>query len=55
LIGGTIVFLVNKFVCHRCIGHYTPVLMLGLWIGFMLFCNFIFQKAKPSSIKHDTT
>ncbi len=52
--GGFIVFLVNKFVCQQCIGQYTPVLMLGLWIGFMLLCNFIFQKARPSSIKQDT-
>jgi F0F1-type ATP synthase assembly protein I len=54
LVGGVIVFFVNKFVCHQCIGQYTPVLMLGLWIGFMLLCNFIFQKAIPSSIKQDT-
>ena len=54
LVGGIIVFLVNKFVCHQCIGHYTPILMLGIWIGFMLFCNFVFQKVKPASVKQDT-
>jgi len=55
LVGGIIVFLTNKFLCHQCIGHYTPVLMLGIWIGFMLLCNFIFQKAKPANVKQDTT
>lgn len=52
--GGVIVFFVSKFACQQCIGPYTPVLMLGIWIGFMLLCNFIFQKARPSSIKQDT-
>ena len=55
LVGGIIVFSINRFVCNQCIGQYTPVLMLGIWIGFMLFCNFIFQKAKPSNIKQDTS
>jgi hypothetical protein len=54
LVGGLLVFLINKFVCHQCVGHYTSVLMLGIWIGFMLLCNFIFQKVRPASIKHDT-
>ncbi len=53
LVGGAIVSLVNRFVCSQCIGQYTPILMLGIWIGFMLLCNFIFQKAKPASIKQD--
>ncbi|MDE1727564.1 MAG: hypothetical protein KGI02_01305 [Thaumarchaeota archaeon] len=53
LVGGTIVFLLNKFICNQCIGHYTPVLMILIWIGFMLLCNFIFQKAMPASIKQD--
>lgn len=53
LVGGLVVFLVSKFICSQCIGHYTPILMLAIWIGFMLLCNFIFQKAKPASIKQD--
>ncbi len=55
LVGGLIVFLVSKFVCNQCIGQYTPVLMLGIWIGFMVLCNFIFQKAKPANIKQDNS
>jgi hypothetical protein len=54
LVGGIIVFLTNKFVCQQCIGNYTPILMLGIWVAFMLICNFIFQKARPSNIKQDT-
>lgn len=53
--GGVIVFLINRFVCNQCIGQYTPILMLSIWIGFMLICNFIFQKALPSNIKQDTS
>ncbi|HJW19767.1 MAG TPA: hypothetical protein VJ571_04340 [Candidatus Nitrosotalea sp.] len=53
LVGGAIVFLVNKFICSQCIGRYTPILMIGIWIGFMLLCNFIFQKIRPASIKQD--
>jgi len=52
--GAAIVFFVSKFVCSQCIGQYTPILMLGIWIGFMLFCNFIFQKAMATSKKQDT-
>ena len=53
LVGGIIVFLVNKFACNQCIGHYTPVLMLGIWIGFMLLCNFVFQKSMRARVKQD--
>ncbi len=53
LVGGLVVFLVNKFVCSQCLGHYTPILMLGIWIGFMLLCNVVFQKVRPSNIQQD--
>ena len=53
-VGGVIVFLVNKFVCHTCLGYFTPILLLGIWITFMLVCNFLFQKARPRSIQPDT-
>jgi hypothetical protein len=53
LVGGLIIFIINKFACNQCFGNYTPVLMLGLWIGFLLLCNFIFQKIRPASVKDD--
>lgn len=53
LVGGLAVFLIDRFLCNHCVGNYTPVVMLGIWIGFMLLCNFIFQKARPASIKQD--
>lgn len=53
LVGGIIVFVINKFACQQCLGNYTPVLMLGIWIGFLLLCNFIFQKIRPASVKKD--
>ena len=52
--GGAIVFLIDRFLCDQCIGQYTPILMLGIWIGIMLLCNSIFQKMIPSNIKRDT-
>ncbi len=51
LVGGLIVFVVNRYLCHKCVGDATFVLLLGIWIGFMLFCNFMFQKFKPKSIQ----
>ncbi|OLE40909.1 MAG: hypothetical protein AUG16_02165 [Thaumarchaeota archaeon 13_1_20CM_2_39_20] len=53
-VGGLIVFLVNKFLCQMCIGYWTPVLFLGIWIAFMLVCNFLFQKAKPRNMSKGT-
>ncbi len=53
-VGGVIVFLVNKFICYECLGYLTPVLFLGIWVAFMLFCNFLFQKAKPRGASQDT-
>jgi len=53
LVGGAVVFFLDKFACRQCIGQYTSVLMLGIWIGIMLLCNFIFQKARPASVKQD--
>jgi F0F1-type ATP synthase assembly protein I len=49
-VGGGVVFLINRFVCHKCLGSYTTILFLGVWIGFMLVVNFIFQVAKPKSL-----
>lgn len=48
--GGGIIFLISKFLCNKCLGQYTTVLYLAIWIGLMLVVNFIFQRAKPSSI-----
>jgi len=53
-VGGLIVYFINKFFCHKCIGVYTPILYLAIWIVFMLVCNFIFQAAKPKNISKDT-
>jgi len=52
-VGGGIVFLISKFVCHRCLGPYTTILFLAVWIGFMLLVNFVFQRAKPQSMSKD--
>lgn len=49
-VGGGIVFFIDKFVCHKCLGSYTTILFLGIWIGFMLIVNFIFQAVKPKSV-----
>ena len=51
--GGAVVFLVNRFACPHCLGQYTSIMMLGIWIGFMLLCNFIFQKVGPINKKQD--
>lgn len=51
--GGAIVFFINRFACSQCMGQYTPIMMLGVWIGFMLGCNFVFQKAWPINKKQD--
>ncbi|MDE1766734.1 MAG: hypothetical protein KGI27_10755 [Thaumarchaeota archaeon] len=50
-VGGGTVFLIDKFFCHKCIGSYTTVLLLGIWISIMLVVNFVFQAVKPKSIK----
>lgn len=52
-VGGGVVFLISKFVCHRCLGLYTTILFLAVWIGFMLLVNFVFQRAKPQSMSKD--
>lgn len=49
-VGGGIVFFIDKFVCRKCLGSYTTILFLGIWIGFMLIVNFIFQAVKPKSV-----
>ena len=52
-VGGLVVFLVNRFLCHDCIGHWTPLLMLAIWISLMLFCNFLFQAFRPKQVTKD--
>lgn len=49
--GGAVVFTISKFLCHMCLGTYTTVLYLGIWVALMLAVNFIFQAIKPQSIK----
>ncbi|HJU14132.1 MAG TPA: hypothetical protein VJ792_06700 [Candidatus Nitrosotalea sp.] len=49
-VGGGIILLISKFLCNKCLGTYTTVLFLAIWIGFMLIVNFIFQRMKPASI-----
>ncbi|MGI0046014.1 MAG: hypothetical protein ACREBB_02335 [Nitrosotalea sp.] len=48
--GGVIVFHINKFLCHKCLGPYTTIMFLGIWIAVMLVVNMLFQAAKPQSI-----
>jgi hypothetical protein len=50
-VGGLIVFIINKFFCHKCLGTYTPILYLAVWIAFMLFCNYVFEAVKPGAGK----
>lgn len=52
-VGGLAVFLVDRFLCHDCIGHWTPILMLAIWISLMLFCNYLFQSLRPKQITRD--
>lgn len=52
-VGGAIVFLISKFICHRCFGSYTTIVLLGIWIAFMVLVNFLFQAAAPRSISKD--
>ncbi|MGI0087762.1 MAG: hypothetical protein ACREBI_07350 [Nitrosotalea sp.] len=52
-VGGGVVFLISKFICHMCLGSYTTVLFLAVWIGFMLLVNFVFQRVKPPSVSLD--
>jgi len=49
-VGGLMVFLVNRFLCHDCVGNWTPILMLAIWIALMLFCNYLFQAFRPRQI-----
>ncbi|OLB91799.1 MAG: hypothetical protein AUH25_01765 [Thaumarchaeota archaeon 13_1_40CM_38_12] len=53
-VGGIMAFLVSKFICQRCLGYWTPILFLAVWVSFMLVGNFLFQKARPRSISQDT-
>lgn len=50
-VGGAVVFLISKFLCHTCLGGYTTVLFLGIWIALMLAVNYIFQVAKPQNVR----
>ncbi|MDE1816903.1 MAG: hypothetical protein KGI11_10145 [Thaumarchaeota archaeon] len=52
-VGGGVVFLISKFICHKCLGSYTTILFLAVWIGFMLLVNFVFQRAKPQNMSKD--
>lgn len=52
-VGGGIVFLINRFLCHKCLGSYTTVMFLGIWITVMLLVNYLFQVAKPQNISKD--
>src|SRR2546426_3884768 len=52
-VGGLMVFLADRFLCHDCIGHWTPLLMLAIWISLMLFCNFLFQVFRPKQVTRD--
>ncbi len=49
-VGGAVVFLISKFLCNRCLGQYTTILFLALWVAFMLLVNFMFQRLKPSTV-----
>ncbi len=50
--GGGIIFLISKFLCNKCLGSYTTVLFLAIWIAFMLIVNFIFQRIIPKNAKN---
>ena len=52
-VGGLAVFLVNRFLCSDCIGHWTPILMISIWIVLMLFCNYLFQAFRPKQVTLD--
>ncbi len=52
-VGGGIVFLINKFICHKCFGSYTTIVLLGIWIAFMILVNLLFQAARPQNISKD--
>jgi len=52
-VGGLVVFLVGKFLCHDCIGYLTPILMISIWIALMLFCNYLFQAFRPKQVTLD--
>lgn len=49
-VGGGVVLLISKFLCHECLGKYTTVLFLGIWIGFMLLVNAIFERLRPRAV-----
>lgn len=50
-VGGLIIFLISIYLCHKCLGSYTTVLFLAIWVAFMLLVNFVFQKIIPQSAK----
>ena len=52
-VGGLVVFLVNRFLCSDCIGHWTPILMISIWIVLMLICNYMFQAFRPKQVTLD--
>lgn len=48
--GGAVVLIISKIICNKCLGEYTTVLFLGVWIGFMLLVNYVFQRIKPKNL-----
>ena len=49
-VGGAVIFLISKFFCDKCLGQYTTILYLAIWIAFMLLVNLAFQRIKPSTV-----
>lgn len=47
-LGGIIIFLTSKFLCNKCVGEYTSLLFLVIWIAIILAINFVFQLVKPN-------
>lgn len=49
--GGGVIFLISKFICSRCLGQYTTILFLAIWIALMLLVNLVFQRIKPGTVR----